>query len=91
MKIIVAILLLLVPLTAAAQDTLTLAWWNVENYFDPTDDPSKADDDFTPSGAYHWTRHKMAAKRDSIFKVVAAMGCPDVVGLAEIEGAEPLR
>ncbi|MCR4659777.1 MAG: hypothetical protein K5650_05725 [Bacteroidales bacterium] len=79
-----------VALQAPAQE-LSVAWWNVENYCDPTDDPHKADNDFTPEGSYHWNRYKMLAKRDSIYKVIAAMDCPDLVGLAEVEGEEPLR
>lgn len=82
---LIILLAIAVAVSADAQTSLSLAWWNVENFFDPYDNPATADDDFTPQGEYHWTYRKMCAKRDSIYKVVAAMGCPDIVALAEVE------
>ena len=31
-------------------DTLTFAFWNMENLFDTVDDPDKNDKEFTPDG-----------------------------------------
>lgn len=69
----------------------TVAWWNVENYFDTRNDSLTDDDDFTPNGDYHWTHRKFNAKRDGIYKTLLMMDFPDVVGLGEVENAFVLR
>ena len=77
--------------SAAAQEVFTAAWWNVENLFDTRDDPRTNDDDFTPDGAYRWTRRKMNAKLQGIAKTLVMMDLPDAVGLAEVENSYVLR
>ena len=69
----------------------TLAFWNVENFFDTKHDTLKQDYAFTPEGDNHWTYRKYGAKRDGIYKVVAAMKYPVVIGLAEVENDYVLR
>ena len=86
-------LLVTIPMTASSQDTpvFTAAWWNVENLFDTRDDPKTNDDEFTPQGDLHWTRHKMWHKLEGLHKTIAMMDLPDVVGLAEVENKYVLR
>ena len=63
-------------------------FYNVENYFDTKDDPDKNDDDFLPEGKKHWTYSKMEEKRNSIAKVITAVGegAPvAIVGMCEVE------
>lgn len=87
-------LLILLPLIVSAQDkkpAFTAAWWNVENLFDTRDDPKTNDDEFTPQGELHWTRRKLDAKLQGIYKTVAMMELPDVVGMAEVENKYVLR
>ena len=93
MKHLVAILLLMIPLSSQAQEfsTFTAAWWNVENLFDLRDDPKTNDDEFTPQGDLHWTRRKLNAKLQGIYKTLTMMDLPDVVGLAEVENNYVLR
>lgn len=69
---------------------LQLMFWNVENYFDPFDDPLTLDEEFTISGSYRWSWKKFLAKRDGIAKGVIAASAitgemPVAVGLAEVE------
>ena len=85
-------------LPLSAQDGgLTVIFWNIENYFDPFDDPLTADEDFTPQGAKHWTWKKFILKRNGIAKTIlsAADSCggkyPDVVAFAEVENYMVLR
>lgn len=81
-------MLTLVPIAPIqAQDNARwrVAFWNVENFFDTSDDTLKADDSFTPQGDNHWTYKRYSDKRDKIYKTVAAMGWPDVMGMAEVE------
>jgi predicted extracellular nuclease len=70
-----------------------IAFYNVENLFDPENDPDKNDDAFTPSGFYHWTYKRFYKKLNDIAKVFLAINGwepPDIIGLAEIENANVL-
>lgn len=90
---VVSLFLLLMPATTHSQDTPTFsaAWWNVENLFDTRDDPKTNDDEFTPQGERHWTQRKLWGKLNGIYKTLAMMELPDVVGLAEVENKYVLR
>ncbi len=71
-----------------------IMFYNVENLFHPSDDSLKADDDFTPTGSYHWTYKKYYRKIAMIGKVIVAAGMGDppwLVGLAEIENENVLK
>ena len=88
------LILFLMALSANAQDqaaVFTAAWWNVENLFDLRDDPKTHDDEFTPRGEMHWTRRKLDAKVQGIYKTLTMMDLPDVVGLGEVENNFVLR
>ena len=94
MRHILVILLVLMPSVAISQEPsrmFTAAWWNVENLFDTRDDPHTNDDEFTPQGDLHWTRRKLDSKLQGIYKTLALMDLPDVVGLAEVENKYVLR
>ena len=74
----------------AAFVALVVMFWNVENYFDPFDDPLKNDDEFTPGAVRHWTWARFEAKRDGMAQTILASGdvwgeLPALVGLAEVE------
>ena len=65
-----------------------IMFYNVENYFDTKDDPEKNDNDFLPESKKHWTYNKMEEKRNSIAKVITAVGegMPvAIVGMCEVE------
>ena len=84
----------MIPLASQSQETFstfTAAWWNVENLFDLRDDPKTNDDEFTPAGERHWTRRRLDAKLQGIYKTLMMMDLPDVVGLGEVENAYVLR
>lgn len=69
----------------------TVAFYNVENFFDATDDSDTLDDDFTPRGAKKWSEERYSRKAKKIAKVIHEIGReetdkhPIIVGLAEIE------
>jgi hypothetical protein len=74
----------------AALGALVVLFWNVENYFDPFDDPLKNDDEFTAVGERRWTWSRFESKRDRIAQTIVAAGdvwgeLPALVGLAEVE------
>ncbi len=90
------IVLLILTNNIFSQDSAgyTVAFYNVENLFNPQDDSLKNDDAFTPKGLYHWTYKKYVRKVNNIAKVLLAMGTwqpPDIIGLAEIEDDAVLR
>jgi len=43
-------------------DDFTIAFYNVENFFDTKDDPGIDDEDFTPDGEKHWDKEKYQKK-----------------------------
>ena len=87
---LLGILFLLCVLTmpVLAQDHCRIMFYNVENLFDTADDPSTADDEFTPRGKKHWTKAKYTDKLLKIAEVIDSVGdkeLPCIVGLAEVE------
>ena len=83
------LLLLLPPCVARSQTRLVC--WNVENFFDIYDDTLTRDEAFTPQGENHWTWRRFTDKLDKIYKTIAAMDYPAVVGLVEVENAGVLQ
>lgn len=84
---------------AAAQETIRVAFWNVENLFDTYDDTCRNDDAFTPKGENRWTEKRYRKKLNNIAQTVVAMGDngtaalapPVLMGLAEVENDKVLR
>ena len=71
-------------------------FWNLENCFDPYDDPLTRDEEFTPGGARHWTWKKLERKLTGVAKVILAArdtygDYPALVGLCEVENATVVR
>ncbi len=67
---------------------LRIAFYNVENYFDPFNDSLTKDEEFTPNGVRHWTWEKYKDKQRKIYKVITAIGgweLPEIIGFCEIE------
>lgn len=73
------------------RDLLTIAFYNLENLFDVTNDPSTLDDDFTPNGIKKWTRKRYKKKLHKLAKTITKLGRqtsgmnPVLVGIAEVE------
>ncbi len=93
---------LLLVLSATAQQKqqqfkiLGIGFYNVENFFNPEDDPNKQDEDFTPKGAYHYTYEVYKQKLHNIATVMQKLGTdltPDgaaIIGMAEVENDKVL-
>lgn len=65
-----------------------IAFWNVENLYDPFDDTTKLDDEFTKSGLKKWSWGKFMRKLNHVAKTILAIGKwapPPLVGLCEVE------
>jgi endonuclease/exonuclease/phosphatase family metal-dependent hydrolase len=74
-------------------EEVTLAFYNLENLFHPSDDPVKFDDDRTPDGADQWTYEKYNLKLANMAKAIAGIGpkIPSIVGLCELENRQVLQ
>lgn len=77
--------------TQETDDSMLVMFWNLENFYDYTDQGTgESDKDFSSSGSRYWTKRKFYAKCDAIAKSVLWIGekygrMPDVIGLAEVE------
>ncbi|WPO80294.1 endonuclease/exonuclease/phosphatase family protein [Flavobacterium sp. KACC 22761] len=69
----------------------TIAFYNFENLFDTIDDPNTNDDEWTPTGAQHWTKEKYEQKLKNLSRVISEIGTPEnsnaptLIGCSEIE------
>jgi len=76
---------------AQERDSLMVMFWNVENFFDWTDQGTgDSDREFSSYGERHWTKARFYEKCDAVAKTVFWIGdrygrMPDVIGLAEVE------
>ncbi|WP_338392650.1 endonuclease/exonuclease/phosphatase family protein [Fulvitalea axinellae] len=93
-RLIVNVLIMTaVSVSVAVGQTVRLAFYNVENYFDYEDDPGKDDSSFLPESPRQWTASLYRRKSRRIYKVIANLGNPEppaLVGLAEIENRRAL-
>jgi hypothetical protein len=65
-----------------------IVFWNVENLYDPYDDSTKLDDEFTAPGIKRWTWTKFSTKLNHVAKTLLSAGewmPPAIVGLCEVE------
>ena len=94
MKRLIVMLLLCattVWMNAGERDSLLVMFWNVENFFDWTDQGNgESDHEFSSYGSRHWTRKKFQVKCDAVTKSIMWVGdkygrLPDVIGFSEIE------
>jgi predicted extracellular nuclease len=85
---------LLHSFTPSTPTRFCIAFYNVENLFDPERNPEKNDEAFTPNGFYRWTYKRFYKKLNDLAKVFLAINDwepPDIIGLAEIENANVLQ
>ena len=69
-------------------DTLFIAFWNLENLFDTIDDTEKNDEEFLPGGDKEWTDERLDIKLNHIARVIRSMNNsngPDLLGVCEVE------
>lgn len=77
--------------------TLSVMFWNVENFFDWRNDSTTVSDaEFSAAGERHWTWKRFQAKANAFAKALLWVSAdtgrlPDIVGLAEVENAFVLR
>lgn len=77
-----------------AEPGIRIMFYNVENAFDISDDPSTEDNDFLPKGSRRWNKSRYDAKIKSIYKVITATGSwdpPEIIGFCEVENRQILQ
>lgn len=73
---------------------IRVAFWNMENFFDPFVDSTKSYNAFTEDGMQHWTKSRFYKKRNNMYKAIFAMseGNPiGIIGMCEVENEYVLR
>ncbi|KAA2219155.1 MULTISPECIES: endonuclease/exonuclease/phosphatase family protein [Maribacter] len=75
----------------------TIAFYNLENLFDPKNNVRTLDEDFTPDGYKNWTQKKYRKKLSGLAKTIFGIGQfanpypPVIVGVAEVENRSVLK
>lgn len=70
------------------QESIRLAFYNVENLFDYFNDSTTIDEQFLPSGDHFWTKSRYQKKQNNLAKTIVAMGGwepPALIGFCEVE------
>ena len=81
----------LLPLVCRSQEernTVRVAFWNMENFFDPYVDSTKTYNAFTEDGMQHWTKSRFYKKRNNMYKAILAMSENHplgILGMCEVE------
>lgn len=73
--------------------SLVIGFYNVENLFDTTNDPTKNDEDFTPQGKLQWDDARYQTKLQHIAQVMDSLpgALPVAMGVCEIENRAVLE
>lgn len=75
----------------------TVAFYNLENFFDTWDDPHALDDDFTPKGFHKWNERKFRKKVKKVSRTISKIGLEDsnqppvLIGIAEVENKTVIK
>lgn len=81
-------ILLIAMLLSPPPDSVLVAFWNMENFFDPFVDSTRSYNDFTESGIQHWTTSRFYRKRNNLYKAILSFskGQPvGIMGVCEVE------
>lgn len=75
-------------------NTLTVAFYNLENLFDTKDDPKTNDQEFLPDGPFEWTDARYQQKLKQMAKAIEFLGDedgPEILGVCEVENRSVLE
>lgn len=77
--------------------TFAIAFYNLENLFDPLENDNTLDKDFTPDGIYNWDDIKYRQKIDNLASTISKIGLirsetpPVLIGVCEVENESCLE
>ena len=72
----------------AQESLIRVAFWNMENFFDPYVDSTKTYNAFTEDGMQHWTKSRFYKKRNNMYKAILALSENrplGILGMCEVE------
>jgi len=72
----------------------SIAFYNIDNLYDISNDTDHDDDEFTPNGNYKWTKKRYQNKLNNMAKVISQIAngnAPDILGVCELESATALK
>ena len=78
-------------------EVFTIGFYNLENLFDPNNNPNTLDEDYTPAGRKQWTEKLLKQKIDHLARVISQIGYretqrpPLILGVAEVENLRVLK
>lgn len=75
-------------------DTIFVAFWNLENLFDTIDDSLINDEQFLHNGEKEWTEDRLDKKMFNLSRVIRMMNDgdgPDILGVCEVENQAVLE
>ena len=79
----------IMAIVASAQsEPIRVAFWNMENFFDPYVDSTKTYNAFTEDGMQHWTKSRFYRKRNNMYKAILALSENrplGILGMCEVE------
>ena len=94
-KLILSFITIIISISTFAQTkkyrACIIAFYNLENFYDTTDNPIVNDDDFTPKGIKQYTKDIYTDKVTKLATVLSQLGTDDspsgpaLIGVAEIE------
>jgi len=87
-SLLVFLLLFISTCNAQEEDTLYVAFWNLQNLFDTVDDPEKNDESFLPDGDMEYTPERLDKKMYNLSHLIRSMNNgkgPDLLGVCEVE------
>ena len=86
--------LVMSSVVSAQNEPVRIAFWNMENFFDPFVDSTKTYNAFTEDGMQHWTKSRFYKKRNNMYKAILAMSENrplGIIGMCEVENEYVLR
>jgi len=92
-RMLIVVVLIVASHRVAAQDTLLVFFWNLENFFDTVDGgQSESDREFSADGQRHWTKKRFYTKCSAVAKTIMFTAdrygrLPDICAFAEIENS----
>lgn len=81
-------ILLIMMFLSPPPDSVKVAFWNLENFFDPFVDTTRAYNEFTENGGQHWTKTRFYNKRNNIYKAILSFSGSQpigIMGVCEVE------
>jgi predicted extracellular nuclease len=93
-SLLVVLFIFISTCNAQEEDTIYVAFWNLQNLFDTIDDPGKNDESFLPDGDMEFTPEKLDKQMYNLSRVIRSMNNrkgPDLLGVCEVENHAVLK